>query len=228
LEKFLNGSNNKWLKKTFFEYVDNLGIDLYQLELLISEEEEYGCCFQGCCKRSDNSWIMFSCSEPNGIKVRKVCSEDECFEKMKESLPYFLSIQGIRGIYKNKYYELTREQIVDYIVKNYGLTQKQAKENFDKLKQSLKVLMEFKYYIVENHFINSDFACSFNEYTTEKFFNGTSLNALGAFNYMIYIKINYKEALEHLKNGLYKRRIIQNPEKIKVVDENKGVWLNET
>ena len=206
------------MKRAEFElYLDDLGIDISQLSLIINDELTYENCSYGCYKKSEDKWTLYSYEERRGINEYKTLSEDSCFDYLKDKVGDMLSRRSVRGIYENDSYLLPRSQVLSFIKSEFHLTDKQAEENFEKLKQKMHLMMEFKYYIVEKKFIGSKYAYKIAGYTTEMIFNQTSLNVLGAFNYMLYLRSNREEALEQLKKGLLMRKIITNPEYIKEI-----------
>ena len=204
-------------KIQFESYLDDLGINIKDLGLIINEELKYENCSYGCYKKSENEWVLYSYEERRGLREYRTLSEENCFDRLKNKVGDLLS-SSVSGVYANDSYLMPRSQVLSFMKSEFHLTEKQAEDNFEKLKGCLNLMMEFKYFIVEKKFLDSKYAFEYKGYTAEKIFNETSLNVLGAFNYMLYLWNEPTQALEHLKKGLPIRKVITDPENIKEID----------
>ena len=97
---------------------------------------------------------------------------------------------------------LPKEKVCEFLKKEYSLSSKQTEDAFNYLKQDMRVLFEFKYFAANREFPPARVAHKVQGYSAEQIYKTTHLDVLGAFNYLIYLKRNPKEALENLQKGL--------------------------
>lgn len=133
--------------------------------------------------------------------------EDSAFQKLYEIV--FYKMRGLR--YRNYY--ITEDVIktpynvvARFLKTKYGLDEQEAKEIWDYLCQDFEVLNEFKYYVLNNKFVPDNFCVKRNNYSAKQIFKSTSLEAICAYNYLIFLKNNPNEALDKLKTGHLKMR----------------------
>lgn len=98
--------------------------------------------------------------------------------------------------------EKNKELVLDYMSKHHNMTEIKLKNAWEYLEQSYEVLNEFIQYIKTGDFISDDKAVTVEGYTAKQLYENTYLSPLGAFNYLIYLKKNPKEAIKNLKAGL--------------------------
>ena len=67
------------------------------------------------------------------------------------------------------------------------------------------VIFEFAYYVRYMKYVPDKFAFWIGGWTAEKIYRTMDQTVLGAFNYMVYLSRNKKEALENLEKNLPRR-----------------------
>lgn len=156
----------------------------------------------GVCKNKDGKWEQYSWEDEREPVWRTDIydTEEECFNSLKDEIPNILADRGLKGIFKNKSYEITKQEIIDYIIKEYQLTQHQADMYYNKIKQSLFILMEFKYYIKTKSFLNEAYDCY--GITAEKLVNEYGRLPLEAFTYIISLMNKSEEQILKIKSML--------------------------
>ena len=188
-------------KNEFLQYMNDIGINYEKIDIFISDTPKYYECVIGCCKK-DDKWIRFSNIEREGVYVYGSYDEEECFNILKEYVPRLISNKGVRGVFKNNAYAITRQEIIDYIIKEYQLSQHQADMYYEKIKQSLFILMEFKYYIKTKSFLNEKHTYNCYGITAEKLVNEYNRLPLEAFAYLTSLMNKSEEEILKIKSML--------------------------
>lgn len=98
--------------------------------------------------------------------------------------------------------EIKRENAIkEYLVDKCQMSPKRANDSYEKLKKHSDLLNEF-YFFVQNGRFKSFYPKTSEGFTAQQLFETTYLSPLGAYNYLIYLRENPKEALEDLRKGL--------------------------
>ena len=186
-------------QQEFFQLIDDYGIDLNKLSIVIGELSGWAG-VHGIYEK-DGQWIYFSADERNNIDEEIIGDEDKAFDRMTDEVDYDL------GFITNKFVtreiaKLPKKIICEFLQKEYSLSSQQADDAWDYLKQDMRALFEFKYYVANGEFVPEKAAYKVQGYSAEQLYNTTYLEVLGAFNYLVYLKRKPKEALADLKAGL--------------------------
>lgn len=195
----------------FFKMIDECGIDLHKLSIVIGER----CGWEGTqgLYEKDGQWIFYSADGRNHIEEVVMNSEDEAFDEI------FNTVNVELRSFTNKFVsrdiaKLPKQIFCDFLRKKYSLTTKQIDDTWDYLKQDMHVLFEFKHYIATGEFVPEKHSYKVQGYSAEKLYKTTYLEVLGAFNYLIYLRNKPKEALLNLEKGLPIRKIFSETCKI--------------
>lgn len=95
--------------------------------------------------------------------------------------------------------------IVEYIKSEYDYSDTKARKTLDYLLQVKAIAFEFLHFIENGSFVPDRYASAFSGYTVKRISMETNLTVLGAFNYMVFLKQNPREALSNLEKGLPRR-----------------------
>lgn len=196
-------------QQEFFQMVDECGIDLNKLSIVIGER----CGWEGIhgLYEKDGQWFYYSADGRNHIEEEAMRSEDDAFDailsKMNVELRSFTNKFVSREIAK-----LPKQVVCDFLQKEYSLAPKQTDDAWNYLKQDMHVLFEFKYYVANGMFVPEKHSYKVQGYSAEQLHKTTYLEVLGAFNYLIYLSTKPKEALSNLKNGLPRRKMYSETE----------------
>lgn len=126
------------------------------------------------------------------------------------------AVEGlIRFVEREEFIALKREMLdgldqskhllLSWIKQQYGYDDKKADEALAYLMQKEIVIFEFAYYVRYMKFVPDKFAFWIGGWTAEKIYQTMDQTVLGAFNYMVYLSRNKKEALENLEKNLPRR-----------------------
>ena len=193
-------------QQEFFSKIENLGIDLQALRIDIGSCN--GWCGAHGIYEKDGQWIYYFADERNHIDEEIIGNEEESFDKMYRytfvdlRLKRYLSTTITEDIAK-----IDKQTVCQFICETYSMSEQKANDMWDKLKQNMHILFEFKYYVANNEFVPERSCYKLRGYSAEQLYKTTSLTALGAFNYMIYIDNKPAEALANL--------IVQETEELK-------------
>ena len=194
-------------QEEFFQQIENLGIDLQALRIVVGR----------CSGRAgvhgiyekDGQWIYYFADDRNDIYEEIVGNEEEAFDKMYRytfvdlRLKRYLSTTITEDIAK-----IDKQTVCQFISKTYSMSEQKANDMWNNLKRDMHVLFEFKYYVANNEFVPDKFCYKVRGYSAEQLYNATSLTTLGAFNYMVYLKRKPEEALANLQKELPRRRLL--------------------
>jgi hypothetical protein len=191
-------------KEEFFQLIDEYGVDITKLSIEIGEL--YG--YEGAhgIYEKDGQWIYYSADGRNNIDEDFFKNEEEAFDFIFKKVFVDLSRKRYYTmIIDEKIVKIPKGKVCSYIRDTYSLSEAQAADAWNYLKQDMKVLFEFKHYVATGEFVPEKFSYKVQGYSAEQLYKTTYLEALGAFNYLIYLKKNPKEALANLKAGLLRR-----------------------
>ena len=94
-----------------------------------------------------------------------------------------------------------REQIFEYLVEKENQTPKLASQMCDKLEKHPDIMGELYQYIQTGKF-EEEHPVTVEGYTAKMLESATCLEAVGAYNYLIYLRNKPETALAKLKQGL--------------------------
>lgn len=109
--------------------------------------------------------------------------------------------------------------IMEYLKHEHKYTEQDAAKAVDYLMQAREIAVEFVYYIEHGEFIPERYASNFHGYTAKQLNDKPFLSLLGAFNYMVYLKIKPERALAHIEKGFPRRVIINAEEEAQLLKE---------
>lgn len=127
--------------------------------------------------------------------INRDANSNKIYEKMCEINDWYLSN------YRSKDDAvLTREMVFDYLYNECHMSEKCAKNIIKNLGRHKEVYYEFAYYVKNKHFSQDSIIVE--GYTAEQLYNNYPLSVIGAYNYLVYLLEEPKEALSNLKAGL--------------------------
>ena len=197
----------------FFQMIDEFGIDLSKLSITIGEP----CGWEGAqgLYEKNGQWVFYSADGRNHIEEVVMNSEDEAFDRISNKVNVELRSFTNKFV-SREIARLPKQVICDFLRKEYSLTSKQTDDAWNYLKQDMRVLFEFKYYVANGTFVPEKHCYKVQGYSAEQLYKSTYLEVLGAFNYLIYLATKPKEALSNLKKGLPRRKILTDTELEKI------------
>lgn len=85
-------------KQGFLDYMDSIGVKCEDLRIFISDIQQYPYCDLGVCKNAEGKWEKFThVDEREQVFIlRTYDSEEECFDRLRVSIPRILSEHGIK------------------------------------------------------------------------------------------------------------------------------------
>lgn len=92
--------------------------------------------------------------------------------------------------------------IKEYLKNHIGLTEKRVIQEYDGLCVYSDIESEFAFYIKNGWIDNKIEWLTIEGFTAKQLHEQYQLSELGAYNYLIYLREEAKEALEFLKKGL--------------------------
>lgn len=160
----------------------------------------------------NGTYVVFVTDSERGLVSHKIkCgSEEEAVTKMLEFVDREKYINLCRETLDH--YEEKLPMILSYLEQEYGYGEEKAREAVEYLKQSEYTAFEFAHYVERGEFVPDRYAEYRSGYTAERIYRETGQTVLGAFNYMVYLKRKPEEALEYLKKGLPRRRMMDDRE----------------
>ena len=196
-------------QQEFFELIDQYGISLIELGINIGKlsgwEGVHGI------YEKDGKWFYYSADGRNHIDKTPLENEEIAFDKI------------FRDVFADLYTEcyltpsidaeiikIKKNTICQFIRETYSMSEQQANDAWEYLKQDMHVLFEFKYYVAKRKFVPAEECYKVQGYSAEQLYTTTYLEVLGAFNYLVYLTMKPQEALDKLKKGLPRRSVIEN------------------
>lgn len=196
-------------QKEFFQVIDDYGIDLNKLSIVIGEP----CGWEGAhgIYEKSGQWIYYSADGRNQIEEETMNSEDDAFAEMLKKVNVDLR-RFTNKFVSREIAKISRKVVCEFLQKEYSLAPKQIDEAWNYLKRDMHVLFEVKYYVANGKFVPEKYCYKVQGYSAEQLYKTTYLEVLGAFNYLIYLSMKPQEALKNLKKGLPKRKIFSDKE----------------
>lgn len=157
-------------------------------------------------RNDDETWIVFVTDDERGteIKRKKLPTEETAIEYLIELCDSQNFAHYSNTVMEN--FEDKEPIIVEYIKSEYGYSDAKVQKALDYLLQVKIIAFEFLYFIENGSYVPDKYASVFSGYTAKRISTETDLTILGAFNYMVFLKRNPKEALSNLEKGLPRRK----------------------
>ena len=147
---------------------------------------------------NNNSWTVFFTDFDRGIINRRILcdSENQMYDKL-----------FIRLELKYKAYLTSPDYIIPkYLVEKMQYSRRSAMEEFLSIREHTDIAYELCNYIETGKFESiSGKRVKIEGYTAQDLFDNYPLSGLGAYNYLIYLREEPKNALADLKAGLPRR-----------------------
>ena len=196
-------------QQEFFELIDQYGISLSELFIRIGKisgwEGDHGI------YEKDGKWFYYSADGRNHIDKTPLENEEIAFDKMFRVVFADLDTECyFTSSIDKKIVKMKKDTICQFIRETYSMSEQQANEAWEYLKQDMHVLFEFKYYVAKGEFVPAKNCYKVQGYSAEQLYTTTYLEVLGAFNYLVYLTMKPQEALDKLKKGLPRRSAIEN------------------
>ena len=210
-------------QQEFFELIDQYGISLSNLCILIGEtsgwEGDHGI------YEKDGKWFYYSADGRNHIDKTPLENEEIAFGEIFDEVFADLYTKGYLTLsIDEEIVKIKKDVICQFIRETYSMSEQQANDAWEYLKQDMHVLFEFKYYVAKGEFVPADDCYKVQGYSAEQLYTTTYLEVLGAFNYLVYLKTKPQEALEELKKGLPRRKVFSD----KDLKEVQKKWMKKT
>ena len=185
-------------QQEFFQAMDDMGITMKDLYIRIGRCSGLGGS-HGVYEK-DGQWIYYCADERNHIDEEIIGSEEDAFDKM---FRYVFSDLRMKKYITMKISEdivkIDKQTVGQYICKTYSMSEQQAEDAWDTLKQDMHILFEFKYYVVNNEFVPERYGYKIRGYSAERIAQITGLSPLAAYEYMRFLRRKPAEALAELK-----------------------------
>ena len=217
-------------QQEFFELIDQYGIFLSELGIRIGKlsgwEGDHGV------YEKDGKWFYYSADGRNHIDKTPLENEEIAFDKMFRVVFADLDTECyFTSSIDKKIVKMKKDTICQFIRETYSMSEQQANDAWEYLKQDMHVLFEFKYYVAKRKFVPAEECYKVQGYSAEQLYTTTYLEVLGAFNYLVYLKTKPQEALDKLKKGLPRRKVFSDKdlkEVQKKMDEKNTVLVENT
>ena len=196
-------------QQEFFELIDQYGIFLSELGIRIGKlsgwEGDHGV------YEKDGKWFYYSADGRNNIDKTPLENEEIAFGEIFDEVFADLYTKGYLTLsIDEEIVKIKKDVICQFIRETYSMSEQQANDAWEYLKQDMHVLFEFKYYVAKRKFVPADDCYKVQGYSAEQLYTTTYLEVLGAFNYLIYLTMKPQEALDKLKKELPRRSVIEN------------------
>ena len=217
-------------QQEFLELIDQYGITLNRLSIVIGEKSGWG--GDHGIYEKDGKWFFYSADERNHIDETPLENEEIAFDKIFRTV--FVDLDTKRYLtlsIDEEIVKIKKDTICKFIRETYSMSKQQANEAWEYLKQDMHVLFEFKYYVAKGEFVPAKNCYKVHGYSAEQLYTTTYLEVLGAFNYLVYLKTKPQEALDKLKKGLPRRKVFSDKdlkEVQKKMDEKNTVLVENT
>lgn len=210
-------------RQEFFELIDQYGISLSNLCILIGEtsgwEGDHGI------YEKDGKWFYYSSDGRNNIDRISLENEEMAFDEIFHDV--FADLDNecyFTSSIDKKIVKIKKDTICQFIRETYSMSEQQANDAWEYLKKDMHVLFEFKYYVAKGEFVPADDCYKVQGYSAEQLYTTTYLEVLGAFNYLVYLKTKPQEALDKLKKGLPRKKVFSD----KDLKEVQKKWMKKT
>lgn len=193
-------------RQEFLELIDQYGISLSRLGIRLDEisgwEGDHGI------YEEDGKWFYYSSDGRNHIDKTLLENEEIAFDKMFHVVFVDLDIECYLTLsIDEEIVKIKKNMICQFIRETYSMSEQQANDAWEYLKNDMHALFEFKYYVAKGDFVPADDCYKVQGYSAEQLYTTTYLEVLGAFNYLVYLKTKPQEALDKLKKGLPRRKV---------------------
>ncbi|MBO4847134.1 MAG: hypothetical protein J5525_12690 [Lachnospiraceae bacterium] len=189
--------NREEFDRTIYEYgimPSNYGIYL---------DEKVGSPFSIGVYMDDACWVLYSINDRGQKKETRFEVEDEVYDTLYRELFARLRQNDVFNFSITNAVVTTEQKVVfDFLRKTYGMEEWELKKTWDYLMSDFRVLTEVKYYVLNNSFVPEEDAYIVKGYSAQMIYEATYLEAIGAYNYLIYLRNNPQKALADLKAGL--------------------------
>ena len=193
-------------RQEFFELIDQYGIFLSELGIRIGKLS--GCEGDHGVYENDGKWFYYSADGRNHIDKTPLENEEIAFGEIFDEVFADLYTKGYLTLsIDEEIVKIKKDVICQFIRETYSMSEQQANDAWEYLKQDMHVLFEFKYYVAKRKFVPAEECYKVQGYSAEQLYTTTYLEVLGAFNYLIYLTMKPQEALDRLKKGLPRRKV---------------------
>ena len=94
---------------------------------------------------------------------------------------------------------------VIFLQKKYSISKSDAEDTWKYLLHDFRILNEVKYFALNNKFVPEKHCVKIRGYSARDIYEKTYLTKIGAYNYLIYLEENPKQALENLRKELFRK-----------------------
>ena len=210
-------------QQEFFELIDQYGISLSELGIRIGKLS--GCEGDHGVYEKDGNWFYYSADGRNNIDKTPLENEEIAFGEIFDEVFADLYTKGYLTLsIDEEIVKIKKDVICQFIRETYSMSEQQANDAWEYLKQDMHVLFEFKYYVAKGEFVPAKNCYKVHGYSAEQLYTTTYLEVLGAFNYLIYLTMKPQEALDKLKKGLPRRKVFSD----KDLKEVQKKWIKKT
>lgn len=166
----------------------------------LAGQATFSCRFDYLSKRISEAIVQF---KDKLLSIKEMESENNSLgmwgELMDENQFYFDKYGFLVIRFAN---DGEKEKIDEYIATNFGLKNERLEKAVNKLISYEDICRECLYWISTGNYVQEGKCVEVEGYTAKKIAESTYLKPIGAFNYLISLRKNPKEALENLKKGL--------------------------
>ena len=174
-------------QQEFYHLIERYGIDLKQLYIMIGTSN-YWDGARGI-YQEDGKWIYYSVADRNDVYETQLDSEEEAFSKIFSDVFFVLDLNRYVTMAISKdIIKIEKDVVCSFIRDTYAMSDKQAIEAWNYLKQDMHVLFEFKYYVANGSFVPEKYCYKVQGYTAEQLHKTMCLEIIDAFKYLIYLK----------------------------------------
>ena len=122
--------------------------------------------------------------------------EDDAFNKLFKRV--FTDLDAKHYLTKaidEEIIKIEKDAVCRFIRDNYFTSEHRANDFWNYLKQDMRALFEFKYYIATGRFVPEKYCYRVRGCSAEEISKASYLEALPAFNYLVYLKGTPKRGL---------------------------------
>lgn len=182
-----------WISYIEFNGVSSIGWLIKELIMKIIEEkigvmliEKYGA-----------KYIRFDGGEVSSRLYDLKITEEEAKSILDGKMTYLNVINKYSNSGQARSNRLIIAAVDDYLQNELGYDSKNSEEAIRKMIQELDIFYEFYDYVINEKFPKRGIEVE--GYTAEKLYNTAKMSVFEAYNYLIYLRSNSKEALARLK-----------------------------
>lgn len=160
-----------------------------------------------CLERYGRYYIRFWSGYNSDIPCEFPISEDEMHRVLADESQIRALINRAKETIVWTDASFYRISVCEYLLYHLNLSQTRTEQAYQKLSRHPDILREFHFFIMGEPSMWKPI--SVEGYTAAQILQQTSLNPLGAYNYLIYLRENPTEAIMNLKKGLPIRRVFR-------------------